>query len=210
MFLRSSKSGGRSYWRVVESYREDGKPKHRTIHNLGAHETREKAQAAWDALGDDEPCWEELKAEAERLRADAAERRRQAEHMKAATDFAAAGSTDWVGDWMKNRRAKYEAGEWVGDGLDEAFWDHQDLINDRLGRPRRPRPGGRTSSYPSSFGAAVDWRAVLGLSFDATLDQVKAVYRRKAAEAHPDRGGSHEAMTKLNEAYEAAKQAFGA
>ncbi|MDG3003433.1 J domain-containing protein [Paludisphaera mucosa] len=50
MFLRFRKSGGRTYWRVVQSYREDGWPRQRTIYDLGPHDTREAAQAAWDAL----------------------------------------------------------------------------------------------------------------------------------------------------------------
>ena len=50
MFLRASRSGGKTYWSVVETVRDGGRwPKHRTVYKLGRHETREAAQAAWDA-----------------------------------------------------------------------------------------------------------------------------------------------------------------
>ena len=48
----------------------------------------------------------------------------------------------------------------------------------------------------------IDYYAVLGVSPEATLAEIKAAFRRKAMEAHPDRGGSHEEMTRLNEAWE--------
>jgi len=44
--------------------------------------------------------------------------------------------------------------------------------------------------------------AVLGLKRSATIDQIKAAYRSKARECHPDHGGSDEAMGRINEAYE--------
>lgn len=48
MFLRSKARGARTYWQVVETYREGGRVKHRTVYSLGHHETRASAQAAWD------------------------------------------------------------------------------------------------------------------------------------------------------------------
>lgn len=45
------------------------------------------------------------------------------------------------------------------------------------------------------------WREVLGLySGERNLEIVKAAYRRLASAAHPDKGGSHDAMTALNAA----------
>jgi hypothetical protein len=55
------------------------------------------------------------------------------------------------------------------------------------------------------------WRQVFGLPSDApvTSAEVRALYKRMASQAHPDKGGSHAAMTELNEAYEQAKREIG-
>lgn len=50
-----------------------------------------------------------------------------------------------------------------------------------------------------------DWRRVMGLGEDATLDQVEARYRELARARHPDAGGSERAMAELNAAREAAR-----
>lgn len=56
-----------------------------------------------------------------------------------------------------------------------------------------------------------DWRAILGIDrFDGQpLAYVKERYRQLALAAHPDRGGSEEAMTRLNLAMAAAEQELG-
>lgn len=41
----------------------------------------------------------------------------------------------------------------------------------------------------------------LGVKPDATTDDIKANYRRAAAKAHPDKGGSNEEMARVNRAY---------
>jgi hypothetical protein len=43
---------------------------------------------------------------------------------------------------------------------------------------------------------------ILGVDVNATDDELKAAYRKKAWDAHPDHGGSNEQMTKVNAAYE--------
>lgn len=50
-------------------------------------------------------------------------------------------------------------------------------------------------ALPSSGPA---WHVVLGVRPDATADDIREAYRRKAAEKHPDTGGSHAAMAELN------------
>jgi hypothetical protein len=43
--------------------------------------------------------------------------------------------------------------------------------------------------------------AKLGLSYHSTHDDAKRAYRTASLAAHPDRGGTHDAMSKLNEDY---------
>jgi hypothetical protein len=43
---------------------------------------------------------------------------------------------------------------------------------------------------------------VLGIAPGSRMKRIKAAYRQKARECHPDHGGSDEAMARLNEAYE--------
>lgn len=51
------------------------------------------------------------------------------------------------------------------------------------------------------------WRQVIGVpSTERDLAAVRAAYRRRASAAHPDKGGTHEAMTELNAALEAAER----
>ena len=63
-------------------------------------------------------------------------------------------------------------------------------------------------ALPAPEGAK-DWREVLGLTGAVTLAQIDAAYRAKAHAAHPDKGGSTEAMARLNAARAAAKAALG-
>lgn len=46
--------------------------------------------------------------------------------------------------------------------------------------------------------------AILGLQPGATQPEIKRAYKRLAAKAHPDGGGSHEAFIRLQAAYELA------
>jgi hypothetical protein len=58
--------------------------------------------------------------------------------------------------------------------------------------------------------SAPSWWAPLGFtSAPTTLEDVERAYRDKARSAHPDAGGSHEAMVALNRAREDARRHFG-
>lgn len=43
---------------------------------------------------------------------------------------------------------------------------------------------------------------LLGVSKNASQDEIKKAYRQKAVMLHPDHGGKHEEMVQLNKAYE--------
>jgi len=60
-----------------------------------------------------------------------------------------------------------------------------------------PRPRSAVAAKPSI------WRT-LGLKPEATLPEIKSAYRKRALEAHPDRGGSDSAFRALQTAYESA------
>jgi len=51
-----------------------------------------------------------------------------------------------------------------------------------------------------------DWREVLGVGEYATVEQVDAAFLEKARTAHPDSGGSHEAMARLTAARDLARE----
>jgi hypothetical protein len=50
-----------------------------------------------------------------------------------------------------------------------------------------------------------DYYAILGAQEDATRGEIDRLYRRKAVQHHPDRGGNEEEMKSLNEAYRVLK-----
>jgi hypothetical protein len=56
--------------------------------------------------------------------------------------------------------------------------------------------------------AGVPWRRVFGIvgGEAVTLAQVETIFRARARETHPDRGGSHEAMAELNRALADARR----
>ena len=58
--------------------------------------------------------------------------------------------------------------------------------------------------------SARGWPDILEVPADAPLDKVKENYRRLSAIRHPDKGGSHDAMSELNWAWSQAQQALQA
>lgn len=82
----------------------------------------------------------------------------------------------------------------------------------RGGRNRQSR-GRRTAGGQRYAGGVADDRPrpedyrVLDLEPGASQDEVKAAYRKKARELHPDRGGDTDAFSRVNEAYQRLKRA---
>lgn len=67
----------------------------------------------------------------------------------------------------------------------------------------------------SQFDASKDYYSILGAGEDASAGDIDRLYKRKAVEHHPDRGGDEEEMKSLNEAYgvlkdEGARRAYDA
>lgn len=62
---------------------------------------------------------------------------------------------------------------------------------ERKARRAAPIPAGMTETRA---------RAILGIGQDAGVDAIRAAYRAKIAQAHPDRGGTAEAAAELNAA----------
>ena len=65
------------------------------------------------------------------------------------------------------------------------------------------------------FDASKDYYSILGAGEDASAGDIERLYKRKAVEHHPDRGGDEEQMKSLNEAYgvlrdERARRAYDA
>jgi len=50
---------------------------------------------------------------------------------------------------------------------------------------------------------------ILGVKPDAPKEVIEKAYRSKAYKAHPDRGGTHEEMVKINAAWEAIQRLRG-
>ena len=58
------------------------------------------------------------------------------------------------------------------------------------------------AQLPPAREAPPSWFDVLGVSPDAGKEEIEEAFKAKAKKAHPDVGGSHEAMTRLNQARE--------
>ena len=70
---------------------------------------------------------------------------------------------------------------------------------------REPRsPGGERGAQRGEGDVSI-WQ-VLGVTRDVTESELKAAYRKRALETHPDHGGDDEAFRRVLQAYEEAKR----
>ena len=104
----------------------------------------------------------------------------------------------------RNRRLTYEEAKWCLGQLDDAWqdaepaerpWERPDWDQRRSNTRKRPRKPRSTGPYK-----------VLGVNNDCPEDELKAAYRQKAIETHPDHNqGDPDAAAKfraVQEAYE--------
>lgn len=59
----------------------------------------------------------------------------------------------------------------------------------------------------SQFDLSKDYYAIIGAEEETNSRDLERLYKRRAAQMHPDRGGSEEGMKTLNEAYHVLKDA---
>ena len=64
------------------------------------------------------------------------------------------------------------------------------------------RHRGENRMYAAADSAGPDLYRVLGVTPDASADEIRAAYRLKAKQCHPDAGGSHQRMIELIAAWE--------
>lgn len=79
-----------------------------------------------------------------------------------------------------------------------------DLLRRREEDEQQARARARAALWATSLPHAAF--TTLGLPCTASLGEIKLAYRRRAMEWHPDRGGDHAAMVRLNAAYEEASE----
>lgn len=81
---------------------------------------------------------------------------------------------------------------------------------EQLARQSAQRPSGQKSGQstpPQVVRPLGAWRAVLGVSVsESDVSVIKKAYRSRVGKAHPDRGGSDEAMARLNVAIAQARE----
>jgi hypothetical protein len=83
-----------------------------------------------------------------------------------------------------------------------------EYADDILRRREQDEQQARARARAARWSASTPLTAfiTLGLTQNATIDEIKHAYRRQAVQLHPDRGGDHSAMVRLNAAYEEAAE----
>jgi tetratricopeptide (TPR) repeat protein len=112
----------------------------------------------------------------------------------------------WEHTWQrKDARARAER-DWQQEGEHEhqrkSQWEHR---KERQQRKRAEQQSAHQAlKKPGTLAEALQ---ILNIKLPATSAQIKRAYRAQAQLAHPDHGGSHAAMVRLNAAYELARAA---
>ncbi len=96
--------------------------------------------------------------------------------------------------WFVSDLARTQLDRWLGHlyvsyGV-EAEWITPDDASDTHERPRKPHTPAKVDAY-----------AALCLTPEAPAELVKSAFKIMARVSHPDLGGSHEAMLKVNAAF---------
>jgi hypothetical protein len=94
-----------------------------------------------------------------------------------------------------------ESAQRAWDALRGPFFGPDGLSDDAGFRSFADREPASHRPLPGCF-------SVLGLDRAATEDEIKAAYRARILDAHPDRGGSHDEAVVLNRAYREALDWF--
>ncbi len=179
MFIRHLTVNGGIYYQVVESYRDqrDGRVHTRMLASLGTSPTLQ------DAFRKCEDRYFAARKGRKSAPFDDCDRKRWCRLAKIERLLRKDKNSDYV------RSAAFQA--------EVVRW-----------RRANNRQENEEASWPDDlFPDNGSFYAVLGLSPDASPDDVVAAYRRKARECHPDHGGSDEAMAAVNGAYERLMQA---
>jgi len=103
-------------------------------------------------------------------------------------------------DVLKDRKARRQ---FVRFGVAAGVSAYADEVLRNFEREEEEARQRARAAFWSSGGSSTAF-ATLGLPLAASLDEIKNAYRRKAVVHHPDRGGDHASMVKLNAAYETA------
>jgi hypothetical protein len=218
LFIRSKPAGGRTYYQVVEGYRDNGRVRHRTLASLGTNPTIEKARTValkkYHALPRGRGI---LKVRDFRDRM-AEARRQDAWSWVLLLD-------DLARQWHTQKGTAYQQDATIEEVRREreaeeqkrhAEWDRQRQRSEKDSARRKTKKETKDREWREEFARmmgkedrqqtteeVLENLAALGIQLDQKA--IQAAYHRKSRECHPDHGGSDEAMANLNNAYDSLK-----
>jgi hypothetical protein len=212
MFIRSKPAGGRTYYQAVESYRDNGRVRHRTLASLGTHSTIEEARTAalkeYRALPRSRDIRDRM---AWACREDAWNRVLLLDDL-ARRWHTQKGTAYQEDDAVEETRRERE----VERQKEHAKWEKQQLRSEKDAARRNAEWQAKFREQDRAWAEAERkdhqrrvevahkqaLKALEALGLLPKPEAIQAAYRRKSRECHPDHGGSNEAMAKINTAYE--------